>query len=171
MEDDRISFAESQDTKDDSSYDSDNQDRKYEYAPDLSQQTTHHPLQCHTLNSTISACPSIAVPAAERARRNLNIRLSIPLADYTYSQLQRMGRAYADKHGLTEDEDVRALEIGACLARSPGDNIGEAKTFGATEEEILVLEREVQKRWSQPSRLYWVIAICSMCAAVQGMGE
>lgn len=171
MDEIHISDADTQDDIDDRKYDSDVQDSKYEYAPDLSQQTTHHPLQCHTLNTTLSTRPSVSVPAAERARRNLNIRLSNPLVDYTYSELRRMGRAYANEHGLTDDEDVRAMEIGACLARSPGHIVGEAKEFGATDDEIGVLEREGAKRWSQPRILYWVIAICSMCAAVQGMGE
>jgi hypothetical protein len=144
MEDIHLSDTVSQEEKDnDQTYDSDSHDDRYEYASDaLFQQPTHHPPQCHTLNSTISGRPSITVSAAERARRNLNIRLSNPLADYTCPELRKMGRAYANEHGLTDAEDVRALEIGACLARNPGNVIAEARDIGATEDEVGVLERE-----------------------------
>jgi hypothetical protein len=146
-------------------------DEKYEYTPDISRQTTHQTLQCHTLSSAVTIRPSITISAAERARRNLNIRLSNPLGDYTYPELCKMGRAYAIDQGLTAAEDMRAFEIGACLARDPTKLIDEAKQLGATDNEIETLENETKKRWSQPKRLYWVIAICSVCAAVQGMGQ
>lgn len=114
--------------------------------------------------------PSIAQSAAERARQSLNAKLANPLSGYSYNELKKMGRAYAYEHALVEPEDVRALEIGACLARNPG-NVDEAKSFGVTDEEIAILEREITHRWSQPFTLYLVIILCSICAAVQGMDE
>ena len=113
--------------------------------------------------------PSIAVSAAERARRHLNARLANPLEGYTYNELQKMGRAYALDNALTDDDDVRAMEIGACLARDPG-YLRHAKRLGVTDEELGVLEREMSHRWEQPRLLYLVIVMCSVCAAVQGMG-
>lgn len=80
-----------------------------------------------------------------------------------------MGRAYAFEHALAEAEDVRALEIGAMLAREP-ENIAHVKKLGVTDEEFEVLEKEIRQRWSQPWTLYFVIALCSVCAGVQGMG-
>lgn len=116
-------------------------------------------------------CPraSIAVSAAERARRHLNARLANPLQRYTYNELQKMGRAYAHDNALNEPEDVRAFEIGACLAREP-TYLGHAARLGVTDEELAVLEHELSHRWAQPRLLYLVVAICSLCAAVQGMG-
>ncbi|PVI07261.1 H(+)-myo-inositol cotransporter [Periconia macrospinosa] len=114
--------------------------------------------------------PSISQTAAERARRHLNAKLENPLADFNFNELRKMGRAYAHGHGLADPEDVRALEIGACLARDPAD-LSHAKELGVTDEEFAVLEHEIEHRWSQPRLLYLVIVICSACAAVQGMDE
>lgn len=114
--------------------------------------------------------PSVAQSAAERARQSLNAKLANPLMGFSYNELKKMGRAYAYEHALAEPEDVRALEIGACLARNPG-NVDDAKLFGVNDEELAVLERELSHRWSQPFTLYLVIVLCSICAAVQGMGK
>lgn len=114
--------------------------------------------------------PSVAQSAAERARQSLNAKLANPLQGYNYNELKKMGRAYAYEHALAEPEDVRALEIGACLARNPGD-VDDARSFGVTDEELVVLEKELSHRWSQPFTLYLVIVLCSICAAVQGMDE
>jgi len=121
------------------------------------------------LRRTPSRRPFVPVSAAERARRHLNAKLANPLQDYSYSELRRMGRAYAYEHALAEEDDVRALEIGAMLAREP-ENITITKRLGVTDEEYAVLEKELSHRWSQPWTLYLVIVLCSMCAAVQGMG-
>lgn len=34
-----------------------------------------------------------------------------------------------------------------------------------------MLGREITHKWSNPSVLYAVITVCSLCAVVQGMGE
>ncbi|KAF2016999.1 putative MFS sugar transporter [Aaosphaeria arxii CBS 175.79] len=114
--------------------------------------------------------PSVIVSAAERARRNMNAKLANPLQDYTYGELRKMGRAYAYEHAIAEKDDVRAFEIGACLARDAED-LSRAKELGITDEEFEVLEKENTHRWSQPFTLYLVILLCSTCAAVQGMDE
>lgn len=114
--------------------------------------------------------PSVAQSAAERARRNINAKLANPLQDYSYDELRKMGRAYAYEHALAEKDDVRALEIGACLARDP-ENLTHVKELGVTDEEYSVLAKEISHRWSQPTILYLVIVLCSTCAAVQGMGK
>jgi hypothetical protein len=114
--------------------------------------------------------PSVALSAAERARRNINAKLANPLLGFTYAELRRKGRAYAYDHALAEADDVRALEIGACLAQDPED-LSHAKELGLTAEEFQVLEKEHSHRWSQPWSLYLVIVMCSICAAVQGMDE
>ncbi|KAF2732048.1 hypothetical protein EJ04DRAFT_578671 [Polyplosphaeria fusca] len=114
--------------------------------------------------------PSVVQSAAERARRNINAKLANPLQGYNYNELQKMGRAYAFEHALAEEDDVRAMEIGACLARNPED-LSNCKDFGVTDEELDVLTKELSHRWSQPLTLYLVIVLCSTCAAVQGMDE
>lgn len=133
----------------------------------------HEPSHSRAYSSSLIATsyrPSLSLTAAERARRHLNAKLANPLADLSFGELRKMGRAYAQEHGLADPEDVRALEIGACLARDPAD-LAAAKGLGVTEEEMGVLEDEVARRWGQPRLLYLVIVICSACAAVQGMDE
>lgn len=124
----------------------------------------------HSGGTSAAHRPSVAQSAAERARRNLNAKLANPLQNYTYDELKKMGRAYAYEHALAEPDDVRAFEVGACLAREP-ENLKHAKEFGVNDEEYAILEKEISHRWSQPFTLYLVIVLCSLCAAVQGMGK
>lgn len=105
--------------------------------------------------------------AAERARRNLNAKLSNPLAGFSHAELRRQGRKFAITHEIGDESDIRAFELGAVLAQSPERY---ANVAGLTSEEMGVLRREFEHRWSQPWSMYAVIALCSLSAAVQGMG-
>lgn len=78
-----------------------------------------------------------------------------------------MGKLYAQKHQLGDEEDIRAFQKGACLAQDPQKY---NQVAGLTGQELDVLAREFTHRWSQPRLLYLVILLCSTCAAVQGMG-
>ena len=118
--------------------------------------------------STATTARKGSMTAAEVARRNANAKLANPLAGYSHAELKQMGREYVAKHYIGDEEDIRAFELGACLAQDPGkfDTIE-----GMTEEELSVLRKEVTSRWSQPRLMYLVIVLCSTCAAVQGMGK
>ncbi len=105
--------------------------------------------------------------AAERARRNLNAKLSNPLAGFSHAELRQQGRKFALTHEIGDDDDVRAFELGAVLAQAPERY---ATVAGLTNEEREILQREFEHRWSQPWNMYAVIALCSLSAAVQGMG-
>jgi hypothetical protein len=111
---------------------------------------------------------SVASTAADRARRNVNMKINNPLDEYTQSELRTMGIAYAKMHGMADPEDVRAFEIGAVLAQEPQKF--ERIRDQTSPQEMAVLEKEYASRWSQPAILYLVIILCSTCAAVQGMG-
>lgn len=107
--------------------------------------------------------------AAERARRNINAKLSNPLAGFSHAELRRQGRTFALSNEIGDDEsDIRAFELGAVLAQAPEKY---EKVPGLTVEEKAVLHREFSNRWSQPWSMYAVIALCSLSAAVQGMGK
>ncbi|KAL2160873.1 hypothetical protein VTH06DRAFT_1070 [Thermothelomyces fergusii] len=109
-------------------------------------------------------------PAGGAANERLEVskKLANPLAGLTAEQLAAMGEDYARLAGLTSEEDVRAFRLGAIVAgdHAPYDQIPEL-----TAREREVLERETTHKWSNPSMLYWVVVICSLCAAVQGMDE
>ncbi|KAF2005149.1 proton myo-inositol cotransporter [Amniculicola lignicola CBS 123094] len=124
----------------------------------------------NSISSQPTHRPSVAASAAERARRNINAKLANPLQGYNYNELHKMGRAYAYENSLGEKDDIRAMEIGACLARNP-ENMENLRELGCTQEEEEILKKEVSHRWSQPRTLYLVIVLCSVCAAVQGMDE
>lgn len=104
--------------------------------------------------------------AAERARRNINAKLSNPLAGYSHAELRKQGHKFAIAHEIGDESDIRAFELGAVLAQSPEryDHVS-----GLTDQEKEVLRREFAHRWSQPWKMYVVIALCSLSAAVQGM--
>ena len=72
------------------------------------------------------------------------------------------------KHYLGDEEDIRAFELGACIAQDPKRW---SKVHGLTPEEHAILSKEQTSRWSQPRLMYLVIILCSMAAAVQGMDE
>jgi hypothetical protein len=105
--------------------------------------------------------------AAERARRNLNAKLSNPLAGFTASELRTQGRNFAIMHEMGDASDIRAFELGAILAQAPERY---ATVDGLTGPEKELLRQEFAHRWSQPWKMYAVVALCSLSAAVQGMG-
>ena len=104
----------------------------------------------------------------EAERKKGVASLERPLAGKPYEVLRRMGREYAIKNQLGEDEDIRAFEIGACLAQDPNKY---DRVPGIQPDELEVLQKEITHRWSQPKLMYLIIVLCSTCAAVQGMGK
>ncbi|KAK4032097.1 hypothetical protein C8A01DRAFT_41473 [Parachaetomium inaequale] len=105
---------------------------------------------------------------AANERLEVSQKLANPLAGLSPERLGAMGEDYARLAGLTSDEDMRAFRLGAMIA---GDHNRYDLIPGLTDREREVLERETTHKWSNPSMLYWVVAICSLCAAVQGMDE
>jgi len=108
-----------------------------------------------------------SVTAGDKARRNVNAKLANPLAGYSHPELEEMGAEYATKYQLGDQSDIRAFRMGAVLAQDPA-KYDECR--GLAEEELQILRKEFESRWSQPRLMYLVIVLCSTCAAVQGMG-
>lgn len=86
------------------------------------------------------------------------------LSQYTEKQAMQMGRNYALKHGL----DAELFGRAAALARAPSEF--NSMEF-ITEDEKIMLNKEVTQKWHIPRKLVEVIALGSMAAAVQGMDE
>lgn len=86
------------------------------------------------------------------------------LTQYTEEQVMQMGRNYAIKHDLDPELFAKA----AAVARTPAE-------FNSmsilSEEEKVSLNLEATKKWHVPGKLFGVIALGSMAAAVQGMDE
>ena len=106
--------------------------------------------------------------AGDKARSNLNAKLANPLAGFSQTTLRERGIRYAKKYQLGDAEDIRAFEIGAVLAQNP-QKFRDIEDL--THDEADILEKEFNNRWSQPKRMYAVIMLCSLAAAVQGMGK
>ena len=89
-----------------------------------------------------------------------------PLANIPKEQLFEEVEIFCRDHGLAEYTDV--FRKGALVAQSPNtiDGIQEL-----SQEDRDVLIREHTHRWSQPWMLYWLVVMCSLAAAVQGMDE
>lgn len=89
-----------------------------------------------------------------------------PLAGLSKSQLMQNVEDFCRDNNLMDH--LEDFKKGALVAQNPADaqNLAEL-----SQEEKLVLEREHTHRWSQPLMLYWLVVMCSMAAAVQGMDE
>jgi len=86
------------------------------------------------------------------------------LSQYSEKQVMQMGRNYASKNGLDPDLFARA----AALARIPAEF--NSMSF-LSEAEKEGLNKEATKKWHVPWKLFQVIALGSMAAAVQGMDQ
>lgn len=88
------------------------------------------------------------------------------LAEYSEEQVMNMGRAFAKKYELPNDDDIFAR--GAALARKPNeyDRLNVLK-----EDERIACYDEIHHPWRVPPKLIAIIAASAMGAAVQGMDE
>lgn len=100
-----------------------------------------------------------------RRRLEASAKLENPLAGLTPEQLSHMGEEFCAKHGITEEEDIRAFRLGAMIS----GNMNQFTSIDElTDRERNVLDREITHKWSNPMMLYAVVVVCSLCAAVQG---
>jgi hypothetical protein len=89
-----------------------------------------------------------------------------PLANIPKEQLLSEVDDFVKKNGLEEfAEDFRK---GALVAQNPK---GYAEFAELNDDDRRVLEREHTHRWDQTFTLWWLVIMCSMAAAVQGMDE
>jgi hypothetical protein len=104
---------------------------------------------------------------ADKRRREMNLKLANPLGGYNMTQLANLGEQYCRENSLGEEEDIRAFRLGAQVAKDP---LKFEQVAGLSEEEKTIFADEIANKWRQPKKLYLVILLCSLCAAVQGMG-
>ncbi|KAI0819328.1 hypothetical protein BC628DRAFT_1333246 [Trametes gibbosa] len=96
----------------------------------------------------------------------INSKLANPLTGIPHDQLMDDASKFVKEYGLEHLE----LEFrkGALVAQDP--TAFESLTQ-LTEEDKNVLRRELTNRWAQPAQLYYLVILCSLSAAVQGMDE
>ncbi|KAL5631975.1 hypothetical protein ACGC1H_000116 [Rhizoctonia solani] len=100
------------------------------------------------------------------AESNINAKLANPLAGIPHAKLEEQALEFAHSHGLSEHADL--IRKGALVAQDP---LGFDSLSQLTPEEKAELQREQTHRWDQPKTLYYLVVLCSMAAAVQGMDE
>jgi hypothetical protein len=89
-----------------------------------------------------------------------------PLSGIPKAQLLEEVETFCLDNNLSEYID--AFRRGALVAQSPDDTDSISEL---TPEDRDVLMREQTHRWNQPFMLYWLVVMCSLAAAVQGMDE
>lgn len=89
-----------------------------------------------------------------------------PLTNISHEQLMSDVENFCKEHDL--EEHLETFKKGALVAQNPD---GALKLTELTDEDKAALEREHTHRWHQPFILYWLVIMCSMAAAVQGMDE
>ena len=99
-------------------------------------------------------------------RNKLNAMFENPLADIPKAQLMKDVDDFCATHELQEYN--AAFRKGALVAQNPHDiqSIEELDDTDRTH-----LEDEHTHKWRQPKTLYYLVIMCSLCAAVQGMDE
>jgi len=103
-------------------------------------------------------------PDVDDAITKANAKLANPLAGLSHEQLMESGAEFARAHGLGHSEDL--FRKGALAAQDPlaFDSISH---FTQAEKDIF--RREYTHRWDHPATLYYLVILCSVAAAVQGV--
>jgi hypothetical protein len=95
---------------------------------------------------------------------NINAKLSNPLSGLSHEQLMDDGAEFARAHGLGDVEEI--FRKGALAAQDP---LAFEGISHFTEAEKDIFRRELTHRWDQPATLYYLVILCSVAAAVQGV--
>lgn len=100
----------------------------------------------------------------ETASKDANERLANPLEGIPQDQVWADAANFAHEHSLGHLADT--FSKGALVAQDPAafESLPQL-----TEEDKEVFRREMTHRWDHPITLYWLVVLCSVAAAVQGV--
>ncbi|KIY53043.1 hypothetical protein FISHEDRAFT_69189 [Fistulina hepatica ATCC 64428] len=98
--------------------------------------------------------------------RKINAKLANPLAHIAQEDLLRDAEKFAMTHGL--EDHVEVIKKGALVAQNPTA----FETIPLLDDaDRAALRREITHKWQQPKTMYYLVILCSVAAAVQGMDE
>lgn len=97
---------------------------------------------------------------------NINAKLANPLAGIPQDQLLENATKFAQEHDLAELTTL--FQKGALVAQNPLA-FEELPLLDA--DDRAVLQREIANKWDQPKMLYYLVVLCSLAAAVQGVSR
>ncbi|RDB25309.1 DDB1- and CUL4-associated factor 7 [Hypsizygus marmoreus] len=109
---------------------------------------------------------SLSEHSASQSPENINVTLANPLLGLSHDQLIADGDLFAKSHNL--DQLAELFQKGALVAQDP---LAFESLPLLTDEDKAALRREIDHKWSQPKMLYYLVIMCSVAAAVQGMDE
>lgn len=93
-----------------------------------------------------------------------SIASSNPLVGISQDQLLEDAEQFCKNHGIEEYADV--IKKGALVAQNP---TGFEEMPMLSEADKDSLRRERRNPWAQPGALYYLVLICSLAAALQGV--
>lgn len=104
----------------------------------------------------------------EKARhlQLVNAKLANLLMGKSKAEIIADVNEWTKEHGM--EDLVETFRKGALVAANPA---GFEELDELSEEDKTILRRETTHKWSQPKELYYMVAMCSLAAAVQGMDE
>ncbi|KAI0683947.1 hypothetical protein BC835DRAFT_1392462 [Cytidiella melzeri] len=120
------------------------------------------PVADEKLDDTSSA----SIRHIDTVGNNVDARLANPLQGIPHKKLMANAARFAREHGLGHLE--AEFQKGALVAQDP-EAFESLTQLDAADKEVL--RRELTHRWHQPFELYYMVILCSMAAAVQGMDE
>ncbi|KAL1584387.1 hypothetical protein WHR41_06395 [Cladosporium halotolerans] len=97
--------------------------------------------------------------------KNLDAKVSNPLADISYNDLMHDVETFCSDKGLVEHTDL--VKRGALIAQDPTN----FENLELPDDEREALRFESAHRWRHPLALYFTIIVCSIGAAVQGWDQ
>lgn len=102
----------------------------------------------------------------ETSSKKLNTVFENPLAGIEPSQLMEDVKQFCSDFNLLEH--LSTFQKGALIARDPPNG---AEVEGLTPDERQAIIQEKTRKWKNPWMLYWLVIMCSLGAATQGMDE
>ncbi|CAL1708153.1 unnamed protein product [Somion occarium] len=108
----------------------------------------------------------VQIQHIDNVSQNINVKLANPLTGIPHDQLMSDAAQFAEERGLGHLKEE--FKKGALVAQDP-------TSFEALplldDADRNILRRELTHRWDQPWQLYYLVILCSVAAAVQGMDE
>lgn len=112
---------------------------------------------------------SVDIPTAQ-ARAAAEATLVNPFANMTTEDLVNAGKRFAEDKGLghlTEQFKVAALLARIAISEDPRG----FQELDIPEKDKMILHDELDHRWKQKKELYFLVVMCSVAAAVQGVSS
>jgi hypothetical protein len=115
-------------------------------------------------SSSAASGKSDSIHHIDTVGANTYARITNPLDGIPREKLMANAAAFARDRGLGHLESE--FQKGALVAQDPDafESLSEL-----TEEDKAVFRREREHRWDQPWQLYYLVIMCSLAAAVQGV--